>query len=405
MTSAPATAPADLASFWTAFAADHWERRPLSQETSALRLGLTEDQLFSALLRTAEQVRTGRTSGGLPRFVANIDGRMQPVDTLDFLPRDGERTLDEYLSRLDGRWRDHDWNVAVSGLHAVSAPLWDRAKALADDVYEHTGSRPAGRVDIDTFIGRYASTNVGVHVDHAGNFGFTLRGRKTLLTWPAEAAGQVPQKTLDYSAARDSAEVLVGVPGGLTYFPSPQLHVGESPDDVSVNVNIAFFTRSDVRSRVAAVVDRLLADGAGGAGLAPLPDAPAVPPDAARLLTSVLGSDVARAEDLLWDQWSRSITSSGLDVGRPADQPRAIPAGASVRLRTRAVLRSRRLADGRLAISSQGHVLRVADDPAIEVALRRLDSGAAVDLDGAAPAVLLAVLVRLQSWAALDVTA
>ncbi len=61
------------------------------------------------------------------------------------------------------------------GLYAATPALWDAAKQFADQLAHSLGFRPGGRVDIDCFIGRYSSTHVGVHVDHAHNFGFTLQ--------------------------------------------------------------------------------------------------------------------------------------------------------------------------------------------------------------------------------------
>ncbi|MEU8976657.1 hypothetical protein AB0D11_47295 [Streptomyces monashensis] len=192
---APAT-DARLDRFWKDFASRHWERAPLTLPSSPIQLGLTDAQLVRALTLAADPANRVKGSG-LPRVVVTVDGRTQPIDTRPFLPLPHDHDLDAYLARVDARMHEHEWSVAVSGLHAGDAALWDRAKKLADDVHRYTGSRVAGRVDIDTFIGRYTSTNVGVHVDHAGNFGFTLRGRKLLLTWPPEPADRVPQHTAD----------------------------------------------------------------------------------------------------------------------------------------------------------------------------------------------------------------
>ncbi|MFH9062989.1 hypothetical protein ACH4GM_17470 [Streptomyces coeruleorubidus] len=404
-------AGAETDRFWKEFASRHWERRPLSLPAAPVQLDIGDEELLRALVLAADKANRPKGSG-LPKVVVTVDGRTQPIDTRPFLPLPGDVSLDDYTARVDEMMRDHEWSVAVSGLHAVDAPLWDRAKRLSDDVYRYTGTRVAGRVDIDTFIGRYTSTNVGVHVDHAGNFGFTLRGRKSLLTWPPELAGQVPQHTADYASARELADVLVGVPGALTYFPSEQLHVGESPDAVAVNVNIAFFTKSDPAGLVVDAVSGLLArTRADEDGLrAHAPDG--IPAAAAATLRALAELDGDEVEDAVWEHHMRAVTSGGLGVGRPAGSPVAVPRDARVRIPADVVVRQRLLADGRRAVATQGHTLKVTDHPQVAEAVTALAAGDTLDLadwerqaDGAAVPLLHAVLLRLRTWRAVDVEA
>jgi hypothetical protein len=252
-----------------------------------------------------------------------------------------------------------------------------------------------------------------VHVDHAGNFGFTLRGRKSLLTWPPELAGQVPQHTADYASARDLADVLVGVPGALTYFPSEQLHVGESPDAVAVNVNIAFFTRSDPAALVVDAVSGLLArtrgDGEAGPGDHTPDGIPAAAAATLRALSELTGDEV---EDVVWEHHMRAVTSGGLGVGRPAGSPVPVPRDARVRIHGDVLVRQRLLTDGRRAVATQGHTLKVADHPHVAAAVTTLAAGDTLDLadwerraDSAAVPLLHAVLLRLWTWRAVAVEA
>ncbi|MFG2112857.1 hypothetical protein ACGFRB_09490 [Streptomyces sp. NPDC048718] len=412
--------------FWEEFASRNWERAPLSLPSSPVRLGIDDKELLRALVLAADP--GNRPAGSaLPRVVVTVDGRTQPVDTQAFLPLPEDGCLDDYLARVDALVSEHEWSVAVSGLHAVSAPLWDRAKRMSDDVLRATGTRVAGRVDIDTFIGRYTSTNVGVHVDHAGNFGFTLRGRKTLLTWAPELSEKVPQHTADYASARELADVLTGVPGALTYFPSRQLHVGEAPDEVAVNVNIAFFTRSDPAALVLEAVGGLLArarsadtpeagaDLTDDAGANLNDDAAAGAPDrldgipaaTAAALGALAGLSGAAIEDAVWEHCMRAATSGGLGVGRPPESPVPVPRDARVRLGDDVVLNQRALADGRRAVAAQGHTVKIADHPGVTAALTVLAAGGTLDLgawerdtEPAAVPLLHAVLLRLSTWRA-----
>ncbi|MGX1562687.1 hypothetical protein [Streptomyces sp. NPDC055506] len=251
-----------------------------------------------------------------------------------------------------------------------------------------------------------------MHVDHAGNFGFTLRGRKILLTWPPERAGQVPQHTADYAAARDSADVLVGVPGALTYFPSEQRHVGESPDAVAVNVNIAFFTKSDPSALVVNAVGGLLARTRAYEADARAHASDGIPAAAVATLAALTELSAGEVEDVVWEHHMRSVTSGGLDIGRPAGPPVAVPRGAQVRTHEDVLVRQRLLTDGRRAVATQGHTLKVAGHPQVEAAVTALIAGDTLDLaewerraDSAAVPLLHAVLLRLWTWRAIDVEA
>ncbi|WP_329112932.1 hypothetical protein [Streptomyces sp. NBC_01465] len=402
-------AGAELDRFWKEFASHNWERQPLSLRSSPVRLGVADWELLRALRLAADPAN--RPKGlSLPIVVVTVDGRTQPIDTGAFLPLPDDSDLDAYLARVDRRMRNHEWSVAVSGLHAVDAALWDRAKRLADDVHRYTGSRVAGRVDIDTFIGRYTSTNVGVHVDHAGNFGFTLRGEKLLLTWPPERGDQVPQHTSDYASARDHADVLVGVPGALTYFPSEQLHVGESPDAVAVNVNIAFFTRSDPAALVVEAVGEVLGRARGVRSGPVASAADGIPEQAQNALAVLAGLTGDEVADVVWEHHMRAETSGGLGCGRPAEALVAVPRRAVVRKHTDVEVRQRVLSDGRRAVAAQGHTLRVAEHPHLAAAVSALAEGDTLVLaewerhsDAAAVPLLHAVLLRLSAWRAIEV--
>ncbi|MDG9703276.1 hypothetical protein [Streptomyces sp. DH37] len=141
----------------------------------------------------------------------------------------------------DGR----EWAIAYFGLHAASTAMWDTAKRFADALARCLGHRPGGRVDIDCFIGRYSSTHTGVHVDHAHNFAATLRDGKTMFTWPGGRRDLLGLKSPDYDVHKAEGTALRNATDRIAYFPEDHLHVAESKDGVSVNVNITFWERGE----------------------------------------------------------------------------------------------------------------------------------------------------------------
>ncbi|CAL9617583.1 hypothetical protein SUDANB6_05786 [Streptomyces sp. enrichment culture] len=139
----------------------------------------------------------------------------------------------------------------------------------------------------------------------------------------------------------DRAKRLVGVPGAPTHFPSEQLHVGEAPDAVAANVDIAFFTESDPAALAGQAVGGLLArTRADEADARPhTPDG--IPAAAAATLTAPAELSADEVEDAVWGHHMRSVTSGGLGVGRPAASPVALPRDARVRTPEDVVVRQR----------------------------------------------------------------
>jgi len=402
-----ATPESDEAWFWALLAERYWERAAFTVAGCPLRLAVSGDELLRAL--RASMAHEGGER--LARVSVSIDGRTVMRDSADFLPYSGDATLEAWLDRVDGQNRGSDWTVSGTGLHAVSAPFWDHGRYLARRVTEAVGARPPGRVDVDTFIGRYSSTNVGVHADGANNLGFTLRGTKQLLTWPPDA--DVPRRTSNYASARPSADVLVGQPGNVTYFPAPQLHVGESPDEVTVSVNVAFFVHADPVARVLDVVSAAVREAAGDV-MYPAPGE-ALPNELERILDSVVA--VAASEstrEYLTTSWLREVTSFGLAVARPTEVVSRLPSpDQSFRIAKDTLLMHIALPERRV-FAANGHIGQLPPVPGVDVALDLLAAGrvansrelaAAMDAshsDKDAETIVRALLYRLATWGALE---
>lgn len=88
--------------------------------------------------------------------------------------------MDNYITRLEHMNQNNDWCIAYFGLHTINAQIWDIARNFAHIIYNNTDKKPTERVDVDCFLGNYASTHSGVHVDYAYNFAFTLRNGKSM---------------------------------------------------------------------------------------------------------------------------------------------------------------------------------------------------------------------------------
>ncbi|WP_244106769.1 hypothetical protein [Burkholderia anthina] len=213
------------------------------------RTPFTDKDVLSAL----KQYATGdiRPHNVQSEVITILNGKRTSKPRTDFLALAADNTIDDYVSRVDLLAGTDEWTVMYYGLHAASPVIWDVAKIFSDQLALSIGYRPGGRVDVDCFIGRYSSTHTGIHVDHAHNFGFTLRDGKTMFTWPGARSDLVGVRFPDYEPFKSQSIPLENRTNRVTYFPENWLHVAETKFDVSVNVNIAFWeTGNDTQKNV-----------------------------------------------------------------------------------------------------------------------------------------------------------
>jgi hypothetical protein len=342
------------------------------------------------------------------------------ADLRTFLPNQRDGTWEGYFARMEDQLDGRDYNLAINRLHLVSYELWARARDFLSGLYTATGSLSPGYADFDVFAGKYRSTPVGIHVDHAANFMFTPVGRKRMLAWEPEVAARLPKETMDYEAVRGDAHWLEGDADTLVYFPSEFFHVGESPDEATVSTNIALFFDPDPLGEVVAEAHRRASRRIGGAPVAPqtFPPGESAPGvgdgyrDALAALRQVLAGDTL--EETLADAALRRATAFGFEVvPRPDDDAEPFGDDALVQRSAPYPILARR--GDTTVVSANGHSAKVPAHPGLDGLLEALNAGQAVrvgDLvdrcrrageagDGVpAGDVVHAVLYRLASWRA-----
>lgn len=203
--------------------------------------------LWDALKRYTSEPEVLKARNPQCEAVTAIDNARTGNGTDDrLLPNYSDRSLDDYIDRVEGsQIGDQEWAVAYFGLYAAAPRFWDAANHFAKNLARSLGYSPAGRVDIDCFIGRYSSTHTGVHVDYAHNFAFSLRPGKTMYTWSQEHSELLGLKAPDYESAKSQGTALLNTPGVVAYFPQDALHVAESPKQASVVVNVTFWDTAE----------------------------------------------------------------------------------------------------------------------------------------------------------------
>ncbi|MGF6884630.1 hypothetical protein ABIA39_007190 [Nocardia sp. GAS34] len=376
-----------------------WGRRPLEVIESPLAVGVDESLIWKALVDGASNRER------YPDFTLRVtlDNHPLAIDAeAAYLPVESDTGLDGYLKRIDDQSGSSPWSVAASGIHTVSSALWDRARDFANDVRHELGVQPLGHVDMDIFMGHYQSTSVGIHQDFAHNFSFTLRGPKYLLTWPSKMGNKIPKRTLNYDSIRESATVLHGVPGGMTYFPSDEFHIGESPTRPTVAVNFALFETQNSVSEAMYSLQQVVEP---PTELAPSTgDGTSINPAAVRAIFAQLAQalDSGAAERAATARWMTSMTSFQLDVERPgADVPAADSDRVGLRPEALLVFADDPTDKEQLLVSSQGYVAAVSNQLSVVTWLQEVAAGVTYAVSGI-PEDCAALHNLLVDWGALD---
>ncbi|RQR40597.1 MULTISPECIES: hypothetical protein [unclassified Burkholderia] len=388
------------------FAKELWGKKATELTTS--QIPFTDKDVLGALKQYAACANDIRSRNLQSEAITALNGKRTSEPLADFLALATDDTIEDYVSRIDRLAGGDEWTVMYYGLHAASPIIWDVAKAFSDQLALSIGYRPGGRVDIDCFIGRYSSTYIGIHVDHAHNFGFTLRDGKTMFTWPGTRSDLVGVRFPDYEPFKSEGIPLENKTNRVTYFPENWLHVAETKSDVSVNVNIAFWETGNDSQQNANYVKSLLQapnrtrHDVRSSGIASLN------PDDELLLSSLKALlDGTSLKRRMMISQLVSDTSSRLNVGRPIvevdELDDVIELNAISTLQWMPVLQ-----DGEILIAANGHCGSFRYSRALHDFLNHLSAGLQVDIadlssgkDKLLNDDLLNVAASLARWGAL----
>lgn len=222
-----------------------WGKKPKQMPLPTDFVIFNEQHLVDAMKMYASNQELLKENNPLAEYVTGLNNQKTKAKIDDFAIKANEVSLDSYLQRVDFMSGGQDWSIAYFGLHGASQEIWDRTKQFIDKLSSMLNFRPGGRVDVDCFIGRYSSTPSGIHVDDAHNFGFTFRNGKTMYTWGEQHTDLLWLKSPDYDAFKYLSLPLENAIGTVCYFPHNALHVAETKENVSVNVNISLWYSSN----------------------------------------------------------------------------------------------------------------------------------------------------------------
>ncbi len=400
------------ASFWSAFAARHWEARPWVAD-AIVDVSIPRDPaaLFDAIVALAERCPANRRERLIQVYVAGR--RLDARQAEPLLPRRDDASLEGYDARLQESLRGAEYLLRMEKLHAFYAPYWEGAYRWVRAVAREVGLAPGA--DTSVFLGRYRFTPTGVHYDNLSSFNFPVVGTKSMRVWPREYVAAHPDLdgAREYARHLGGSELLRAPVGGMIYWPSSAFHIGEGDDGFTATLGIGIW----IDKRPLGMVLELLGNAVAAAHPEvtrplrvydvdvddPQAAATALPP-ALEGLVAAVERLVARGalRDAVLDTWLETLTD--VNLKRLAPDPIELPVADDARVivdPAHPIVWSRRTGGGMVAAARGLLVeLRGDRDPAVIAAL---GVGAASTVDELAsragvPAgevrVLVAALVR-----------
>jgi hypothetical protein len=206
-------------------------------------------ELFRAVVAcTDDFCRTGRQ-----RVRLYVDGL--EVDVLGgghqaILPKDEDRSFDEYNRRMIECSGFNDYALVVADWHQFDRSLWERILVSVEWLAEKVGISRS-RMDTQVFLGTYKVTPFGVHADPTSAFHFPVIGTKIMRFWDGSFGTRTRalQKTHNYEPFLRDSTVIKARPGEVIYWPSDYWHVGESDGTFSVTWGFGYWIGDNARRR------------------------------------------------------------------------------------------------------------------------------------------------------------
>lgn len=231
---------------WATFTATYWEQDPVLMSSGFPGDPLSLDALFAVVTAMPQRGPADRfwLAAHAP-IRSRSDYRQLNLDLM------GPQMSDEGFEGFFNRMGSHRYGVNIHRLGMVDSRYQELLDTFARGTRTAPGPTPL-RWQSDTFFGNYRETPFGIHRDPAGVFSFTLLGRRTYYTWPAEVFP--PDHPALFKPDPDviaphlkTAERIDVTPGQVVYWPSNRWHLVASDGDPFVVAQVsAYFATSDV---------------------------------------------------------------------------------------------------------------------------------------------------------------
>lgn len=369
------------AEFWQDFVTNYWEKKPTVIKQPFARMLASSEELFGTLIKAADDYRKGDRNSGMMfhlDYASLISNLGKNIPALEDVSSEG------YARRIEQQFNGQKFELTANQIHVYDADLWMRLREFVRPMFAHIGM-PAKYVKSFVFFKNQESTSIGVHQDEASVFAFLVEGRKRMVTWPAEFFSDRAkiQATFDYQEFLDEATILEGEPGDILYWPSSYWHIGESIDELTLSMSLAFFIKEKPFTNIMTQVYNRVQERLGSSANADLyafnpgalQESAETLPDAWNLSTDLLReiSMGAELEQSLKLSWLNRATGYGFVKVPPPLPIRSLGDDEVVRGDAGYPIVYIPWSDGKMVISTNGHSFMVNTCPQIEKLIRLLN--------------------------------
>jgi hypothetical protein len=252
--------------FWSDFAKNTWEQKPLvlkNVKSGLLEMG--DAAIFDLLVLYSNRCRKLKNPEG---FKFYINGqKAYDEDVLQVLPVKKDKNLLGYHARMKAMFSDYCLvcdELLKSNLEN-QALLTD----FTDELYRHVGF-PNRFSEMGLYLGNYRKTPFGVHVDRCGVFSFPVVGVKKFRLWTSEFVQANPKldRAFEYSKYKKDSMLMEIGPGDMTYWPSSAWHIAESDGSFSATWSLGVWVDKPHRDSLSQSLKGLLDEKLGSLGTA-----------------------------------------------------------------------------------------------------------------------------------------
>ena len=250
--------------FWTGFAKNNWEKKPLvlkNVKSDLLEMG--DVAIFDLLVLYSNRCRKLKNPEG---FKFYINGqKAYDEDVLQVLPVKKDKNLLGYHARMKALFSDYCLvcdELLKSNLEH-QALLTD----FTDELYRHVGF-PNRFSEMGLYLGNYRKTPFGVHVDRCGVFSFPVAGIKKFRLWTSEYVQKNPDldRAFEYGKFKKDSQLMEAGPGDMTYWPSSAWHIAESDGAFSATWSLGVWVDKTHQESVSQSLTSLMKEKSGTRG-------------------------------------------------------------------------------------------------------------------------------------------
>jgi len=250
-------------SFWRAFTATVWNRKPVVFRQPFASPIATENEVYDALLNQLSQQAADPDRDAYENLSFHIDNARLQSGLRRYLPQTSDRSLARYAARMQQNLKGR-FGLTAGNFHIpLGWDAWNRFRKFLSGLYRHAGV-PGSYAEAVLFLGNYENSPQGVHLDDADVFCFVVSGRKRIRLWPARTFSGHPKLTRlsrrEYSPHLASSICLDGEPGDVLYWPASYWHVGESSGGVDASISLALHYGDNLPRRLNPAFAQIVGD-------------------------------------------------------------------------------------------------------------------------------------------------